>query len=268
MPVSTGGRGYSQHHTPTKQTILESIINRTCQTITGFRIQNSRIPYTFHWIDAYSGPGINPEVSCDGSPLIFQNTVIKNDLPYKAFCIDSNPDHITELKTRIGYDPGFRFFVGDNSKVVPEIVSEITDSPYGILYLDPNGEPNWDMAETVAYMHQFKHMDILMHFTATSYKRSVGAGIRGEDIVDRLKSINKRHWFICPCHHIGSDKHQWVMVLGTNYDKWKGLKRLGFFDINTPMGEALLNTFNHNRHTLPEDMKASQKPLTAFFGVA
>ena len=259
MPV-INGRGVS-HHTPKKQEILQSIIQKTVNTVKGFE-HYSGSKYTFNWIDAYSGTGSNPEYNCQGSSVIFKQIVEGNGVKYIAHCIDENSESIGELKASIGSDNNFYYHVGDNFKITPDIFSHMAHNSYGILYLDPNGEPNWNIPINAYNQFKLKRMDLLIHFGATSLKRKFG-----EDLIEHIEKIEKDYWYICMCHPIQSDAWQWAMLLGTNYSKWKGLERLGFFNIDLSKGQSIINFLNHTRNTDPKYMKKPQKPLSAFLGV-
>lgn len=268
MPV-VNGRGYSQYHTPKKQELLTSLIKKTCGALRGIHLKHPQKNTTFHWVDAYAGPGYNTEVGCNGSPLIFQETVRLLKWPYLGYCIDKEVSSIRTLESNLKGDRYFSLYPGDCAEVIPEIFrTDITGDPYGILYMDNNGAPDFKTAGYVSGFDRLRHMDFVFHLPATSVKRNYGAGFTPDDLYDKLMKINKTKWFICSCHPVGSDAWQWVMILGTNYMGWKGLKSLGFYEITSSEGEAILNFVNHNKRTPPEMMKASQKPLSAFIGVS
>ncbi len=254
-------RGHSSH-TIRKQYILEDVIERTCGALRGISIKTG-YSTPFNWIDAYAGTGANPEEGCLGSPAIFKKLMQKFNWPYCARCIDAEKTHIQELKTAIGDDNQFRFYIGDNSKVLPGIITRIRHFSYGILYLDPNGSPNWSMLSEISQSNKMDKLDILIHIPATSIKRNIGAGFTEKTLYENLKSINKKHWHIHLCHPMGTDAWQWIMIIGTNYIGWN-LKAIGFHGLDTPEGQAILNFTNHVKGTPYTDMVAPQTTLSGF----
>jgi len=194
--------------------------------------------------------------------------MIKERWSYIAHCIEKNPTTIEVLKNTVGRDRNFNFYCDDCGIVIQDVINHIPGDPYGILYMDNNGAPNFEVAQYVSNIERFRHFDILLHLPATSIKRCIGARMTDLDLIDQISRINKKYWYIHLCHPFGSDAWQWVMVFGTNFEKWKGLERLDFFNIKTTKGESILNTINHKKSTPAESMKEAQKPLFSFSGAS
>jgi len=243
---------------------LEDVIEKTYGALKGISIKRG-IEIPFNWIDAYAGIGSNPEEGCLGSPVIFKNIMIKHDWPYCARCIDEKP-HIQKLKSVIGDDQHFRFYIGDNSKILPIIAEKIRMDQFGILYLDPNGAPRpemWDSLSQITKLNSMSKIDILIHLHATSIKRNLGAKTRDKTLYENLKSVNKKMWYVHLCHPMNSDANQWIMLIGTNYIGWN-LKSINFHGFNTPEGQAILNFVNHTKNTPSDKMVAPQTLLSGF----
>jgi hypothetical protein len=254
-------RGHSKH-TIRKQYVLEDVIEKTYGALKGISIKRG-IEIPFNWIDAYAGTGTNPEEGCLGSPVIFKNIMNKYNWPYCARCIDKIPEHIQMLKGVVNYDNRFRFYIGDNSEILNGIVKRMPNNQFGILYLDPNGSPNWDVISEISQSITLNKIDILIHTPATSIKRNIGAGFAKKTLYDNLKSINKKHWHIHLCHPMGSDAWQWIMIIGTNHISWN-LKSINFHGLDTPEGQAILNFVNHTKNTPSDKMVAPQTLLSGF----
>jgi len=251
-------------HTITKQEILLKTINTVYFALTAIR--NKGYDATFNWIDTNSGSGKNQDFNCDGSPVIFQTAMMQKNWPHEIYCIEKSPANISSLKNSMIQRDNVRFFNCDHNEVVPSILSEFKKIPYGMLYHDPNGEPSWNMLCDASNNFNSRKMDFLIHISVTNgVKRLFNHG--RDDLYHSLQKIDKKYWYILPCHHIGSDAFQWCFLLGTNYDRFKSLKTIGYVRFDESAGESILNIVNHLKRTPPEEMIASQKPLNAFFGV-
>lgn len=254
-PIKMGG---SSNHTIRKQELLSIVIQEFCNVMRGISIKYKKT-HKIYWIDSYSGNGYYDDFKCDGSPVIFKKTMLKNGFDYNGFCIDKSEKYISELKNRL-LDDKIQCISGDNETVITDVLKKIPYNGYGILYLDPNGMPNWNIVNSLKH----HNIDILLHFPATSIKRNIGAKNIILDLKQELELINKKTWYICPCHHINSDAWQWCMLFGSNYNGWHGLKKEQFYDISTSKGESILNVFNHTKGVSYSDLKLPQMPLDLF----
>mgnify|MGYP001254996656 FL=1 len=250
-------------HTVTKQEILLDTINAVYYALYGIKKKHG-YNITFNWIDANSGCGKNLSCNCDGSPVIFQESMMQKKWPHMIYCVEKDPENIDSLKKSMIQNRFVRYFNCDHNEIIPTILTEIGDSPYGILYHDPNGEPSWNMLIDAANIQNTRKLDFLIHMSATNGVKRLSRFGRS-DLYNSVQKINKKHWYILPCHHIGSDAEQWCFLFGTNLEHFNSLKRIGYARIDESAGEAILNVVNHKKNTSPSDMIAPQKPLNAFF---
>jgi len=245
--ASSTGMGQSDH-TLYKQKYLKEIITTIGSAINkivnkpNFQWADKR----FHWIDAFSGSGKYTEKGVDGSPLIFQQVMKENGWRYSARCIDIEKSHIESLNHHVGYDTNFELIHGDGYQKTTEILSKFRSNCFGAVYLDPNGNLDWDAVAKISHeITNAKRIDFLFHIPATTVKRDYYAGRKDCNLIQSLKNINKKHWYVCYPPQAGS-RFQWIFLLGTNFDNWKGLQNKGFLNIETD-GQALINKFNHSK---------------------
>ena len=159
MPT-VNGRGYSEF-TPDKETGYEKIMIQHLAIVN--QIQKNWVAkkwtgmVKYYHIDCTSGPGRNPEVSCDGSPTITKRLLAESKLWYRICCIEENPKSFSNLyKTLEPYNTnsqsGKISCIGGNYKIeIYNILNSIRDkNPYGLIYIDENTYPDWDIVESIS----------------------------------------------------------------------------------------------------------------------
>lgn len=141
--------------------------------------------------------------------------------------------------------PCFRYLVGRRKAI------------FGLAYADPYGKDGLPIGplETLSREPRLKRIDILINLPTMVYKRTRTAGqsalrtgkptrmVEHADsyLWDDLARIDKRYrWIRAP---VGKQQ-EWTMFFGTNWAPNVPKKSLGFLDITTPDGRAMLDALN------------------------
>lgn len=207
-------------------------------------------PRTLIYIDTNAGSGYNETVECEGSPLVFLNEAKRRGINYHAYLIEKDPALSAELTARVtSYNA--TSICGDNKDVVPDILNEIPKNSLGLIYVDPNGIPDWQM---IANASQARYLDILIRFNSVALIRNHSNGHL--PLSDYLPSIKKQYRYGKDYYH--SDRWHWSFLLGMNYE-FGGWKKRGWHNLDTPEGQDLQDRLTYKKE---DYQKKRQLPLT------
>ena len=205
----------------------------------------------YYYIDTNSGSGDNGPYG-PGSPALFLDAMRLLHMPYAAHFIDresANAAALRDLVQRKGC-PGnpVEVYEEDNREAMGRILPEIPAKAFGLIYMDPNGIPDFELLARVA--EQLEKLDVLIRCPCGAIKRN---GLR---LLDLLGKVKKAHWNIR--RPLAGDSWQWTFLFGTNYRggfcEWK---REGFYSTTSPEGTETLLRLNFTadeiaQHQQPE----------------
>jgi hypothetical protein len=244
------GRGYSQA-TLDKEEGLEKILSLHIDIVKKVlsKRTNSWIPKCYFFIDAYAGPGKNPEVECKGSPLVYLDVMANKDLESKAWFIDINRNNTVLLEARVKDNQAYNelkyeILTGDNKLLVPRIANDLPKSALGLIYADATNIPDFDMLGALSKIEALKRFDILIRYPATNIKRT--EHLTGLQMRDYLRKIQKDHWIIRDI--LPGDKFQWTFLLGMNFEigDWKKQR---FYKVDSEEGKSIFDRCNNMRRS-------------------
>lgn len=221
MPV-TRGQGQSDM-TEIKQRDYQEFLTLWL-TFVKNALRSPRYRKTIIYIDTNAGSGYNAEFDCPGSPVIFCEEMEKADIPYLAYLIEKRQDYCQELRARV--KPfNAEVFNGDNQEELPLILDRLPHSSLGLMYIDPNGIPDWKIVNQASSHPKIQTVDILIRYNTNAVWRNHHNGYHLESDIDNLKK--KFRW---GKEYYPFDKWSWSFLLGMNYPygDWqsKGWKRL------------------------------------------
>lgn len=214
-------------------------------------LRRPHYPRTIIYIDTNAGSGYNEDVGCPGSPLIFLNEAERLHVNYQAYLVEKDPALFGKLGERVK-GCNARAICGDNKEVVPDILSRIPKNSLGLIYVDPNGIPDWQMIADAS--RRAEKLDILIRFNTMALIRNYSNGYL--PLPDYLKIINKKCWYGKDYYH--SDKWHWSFLLGMNY-KFGDWKSKGWRNFDSPDGDDLKDKLTYTKDDL---QKKRQLPLT------
>lgn len=233
--------GRSQH-TELKQKNLEYILDVQLK-IFYHAIANNRWAHNkIFYADIYAGDGgVN---NCDGSPLIFERVCQKNNINCKPVFIEENPVTAQRLSDKIQAS----VVNAKNETVLPHLCPD--KNQFGIMYVDPNGDPNFKIIEQFYNKPNTRMIDLLVYFSGTTIKRAFKSTItkRNISLIDNISSLPKKKWLI----RNAAGKFQWSFLLGSNWINLPKYKTIGFHCIDSTIGQSVLNTINHTKNELKQ----------------
>lgn len=217
---------------------LEVHLNITKSILAKNKWSNQKMFYA----DIFAGDGGEENIS--GSPVIFENVNYEYDIPCDPIFIEENPVTVHRLQQKIDSP-----VINDrNENVLPNIYP--LKNQYGLLYVDPNGDPPFDLLNQFYQKPNTKYIDLLIYFSGTTIKRALKAPAAKREInlKSNILSMPKKHWLIRS--FVG--KHQWSFLLGINWPDFPKLKKIHFHKIDSKEGQNILNHINYTAKELKE----------------
>lgn len=178
--------------------------------------------------------------------MIFIQEAEAAGIPFKAVLIEINPSSCQSLKDNIQDRPGLDIVCGDHNDIFPQYFTTSTKWHVGLIYMDMNGIPSFDILTKASCVPCFQRTDILINCPATALKRNNG-NIR---LSEALSQIKKRYWIVRNPH----GPWQWSMLIGSNWDSFPTWEKKGFYRVESAMGQKVLDVLSKT-HT---ELKACQ----------
>lgn len=200
---------------------------------------NNRLVY----IDTNAGSGFNENCNCPGSPIIFCRAAKNADINYHAFLIEIDQDYALQLEDRVDQFNA-RVIQGDNRQITLDILSQLPPNTLGLIYIDPNGIPDWDLITKICKHQNAKTMDVLIRYNTNAVWRNLHNGkLALPDALEQVRSY-KKNWFGKQVEP--SDKWYWSFLLGINYP-FKDWQKRGWLSFQTEAGKALEKKLAYSR---------------------
>jgi three-Cys-motif partner protein len=247
MPLRKGV-GYGEY-TEEKQKHFAGLVNLHVRATKGI-LGRRKADKHYHYIDLNAGPGRYKDGNgrmYTGSPLLFLDKAMGLSVPFKAFLVEiekTNCEDLNDWTTAYRAYGDISIIHGDNEDVAPELLNGSSDIPrYGMVYSDPTGSaPPFDMLADLSKLPAYQRIDFVIYLAATNYKRFRRAEHCpvSEFLIEKLRKIGKTTWIV----REPTGAHQFTFLIGTNWRRFPDWKKQGFYNVNTPEGEALLALLN------------------------
>jgi three-Cys-motif partner protein len=186
------------------------------------------------YIDTNCGSGCNSEEGVDGSPVIAVSAIRRSGLSFDAHFIDCEQGNIDSLSKLFTPSPSIQFYIADNKEALPTIIKSIPKVAYGLLYMDPNGIPDFQLISDLCTAH--KHLDVLIRCPANAIKKNLHHGIKR--LPELMSLVPKSRWLIRDV--LPDDKWQFTFLFATNYSKWGDWGRNRFYTTDSIEGKDIL----------------------------
>ena len=236
-------RGYSPA-TVDKESGLQKILAQHVNVVKRILLKHKWAPQRYYYIDAYCGPGENPEVGAAGSPLVFLEVAKDIEIPFNAWFIDIEQNNTMLLKARLGESENFEVLTGDNRMIVPRIADEkIPKYAYGLIYADATNIPDFELLGNLSRLPKLRYFDILIRYSASMVKRT--RHLTGMEMRDYLKQIDKKYWTIRDI--LPGDRWQWTFLLGMNWSDMRDWTSQRFYKISSQKGKEIFDHCNNMR---------------------
>lgn len=240
------------------------------------------------YVDMNAGSGYNFKAGCVGSPLIFMEAAARHTYKKALFFIEKNDSNVHKLVSQLNLLtesewgcccseilPGLRFLDpeeendgarewcgytpdekndilvthGDNKEVLPRIIGSLKgQSPYGLIYNDPNGRPDFEVLQQVSRLPQTFCVDIMIHISGTLYNfprvvHSKKFPDKWRKISGHIARINKKEWIVREFQP--GDSQHWTFLIGTNWTDYRAWESKGFYKIKSEKGKAIFDILDN-----------------------
>lgn len=207
-------------------------------------------PYLY--VDLYAGPG-HLEFNGRrffGSPLIAQDILTRSGMSCEAVHFEHDPAVAAQLAEALWTPTSLLdcpdadtapIFAEDFRVAFPRWLDTAGRQPgrYGLIYADPiRDEIPHELFNRAA--KQFPKVDLLSYVAATQYKRRRGVDPGRPFLADHINAVDKRVALIR--RPIGA--WQWTFVLWSNWVNLPDWQRRGFYRLDSPDGEQILDRLN------------------------
>jgi len=182
-----------------------------------------------------------------GSPVIATNSAGKIGIDMDCHLNDEDAKNISCLKEYV-FDPiSPKFSVSKSSVCLSNMQDLARKNQYGLIYLDPNGHPEFDGVKAFFSAKNNSKVDVLINCNATVGKRltsSTAHAMYTNRLVDNMLSIDKKYWLIKEPYK--GDSWQFTFVLGTNWSAFPEFKDIGMYSVTSTRGLELLKLFSYS----------------------
>lgn len=234
-PKEDDFRGFIRMHT----TLCKGILRR-----------QSTLPYLY--VDLYAGPGWlrRGDDEFEGSPLIAQQAMIDAGLDYESIHYEQDPQVASALTEALAVPRSLTWWPDPDRELVvaercqdgfPRWLERTGRQPdrFGLIYADPIRD---EIPHALLNMaaQSLPCVDLLSYVAATQYKRRRGVDLRRPLLAEHIAAVHKRYVLIR--EPIG--QWQWTFVLWTNWDGFPRWEQRGFYRLDSPTGQRILDRLN------------------------
>lgn len=209
---------------------------------------NQKWRRTYLLIDATAGTGRLDDGS-EGSPLKALSELDASGIQYRAVFIERDLASFACLNSCVGRRAEL------HNATYQQVIQDFCQVPdykqLGLLYIDPNGTPDFDAL--VCFARSFPKMEILISVTANGVKRAGKTEIRLSEWIER---IGKSHW----CVRKPYGPWQWTFLFGSDTPYLaKPYKKIDLYPVSSDLGRKYLDQASLTKDEL---LKKVQPPLT------
>lgn len=201
-------------------------------------------------VDATAGSG-KLEDGTAGSPLVAIARLRKMSTPFNALFVEESSDVFAQLDLCVCQDSSVQLRWARYQDVIKEMACRKDRNQFGLLYIDPNGTPDFDAL--CQFSRVRPRMDILISVTATGYKRSGKVELH---LDEWLRRIGKQYWLIRKPY----TSWHWTFLFGSDYSGFnKAYKGIEVEPVTGDLGKEWLEQVSY---TQMERLGKVQPPLT------
>lgn len=250
--------------TEAKEADFRGILGMHVQICKGITKRRGAAPYLY--VDLYAGPG-HLEYNGRrflGSPLIAQDLLTRAGIRYEALHFEKDPEVATRLAEALWVPTSLIDCPDPNS--APIYTEDFRDgfslwldkadpqaNRYGLVYADPiRDEIPHELLNKAAKL--LPKVDLLSYVSATQYKRRRGVDAERPFLADHISAVDKRVVLIR--RPLGA--WQWTFVLWSNWVNLPDWQRRGFYRLDSPGGQAVLDQLNLSKR---EHKEKANTPL-------
>jgi len=227
-------------HTNSKQSHFEYFLRTHFCISKNIINKNSWVDNEYFYADIFAGDGGDETLA--GSPVIFEKVNKESKITQNPIFIENNPATVIRLQSQMSYP----VINAQNEDILLDL--PLKKNQIGLLYIDPNGDPPFELIREFYNRPHSKMIDLLIYFSGTTIKRALKSPIakRGECLKDNISSLPKKHWLIRGA--VG--KSQWSFLMGSNWTDFPKMNKIGFYKTDSKDGQYILNKLNHTAEEL------------------
>ena len=214
--VQLGDKRWSEsQYSIYKQRFLTSFINRQCQPWV-----NSSQEYIF--VDMFGGLGMWTDRFtgdyCAGSPLCIYEALEQNNIDYKGLVFEKDANRASDLKHML-YNKRSNIEVCEVDNAECYAICEGRGYEPSLLYFDYTKQADSDHIANLT--RAFPRSDVLIHYSANTYKRTAGSPHCDQLKVHKGNAqyltylFNRRYWYINNWDEMPHNKHNFVAIYGS-----------------------------------------------------
>ena len=238
VPI-TNGIGWSEC-TADKESGLGQLLGLHMEICQAILRKHPYFPRDYYYFDITAGSGSNDGANCYGSPVVFLQEAARRGLQYQATFIEKDSINSANLgKALWSYSGNHSILNCNHQDVLATLIDGVPKSAFGMIYVDPNGEPPFGLLSDVSRLEPCKRMDMLVYASASTVKRRRTVH-GGKSLVEHMESIDKRYWLI----RDHQSKFQWTFLLGTNWVEFPSWETRGFYRLQSEKGREILDELN------------------------
>lgn len=180
----------------------------------------------------------------------------RHDLNYQAILCELMSDNADDLKRYFSDDKRVTVLTGDNEKTLPQQLPHRNhEQRFGYVYVDPNdARLPIDMLAEMFSRRPFKRVDLIVNIAAASLKRMINHEDYDDIALDSLLDrVDKKTWLVREPH----TRHQWSLLIGTNWAEAPEWRNAGFHRMDTDKGKRIWQQLSKTKKQAQEEMQLS-----------
>jgi len=189
-----------------------------------------------------------------GSAVLGVTKARLRGLNYKAVLCELREDNAADLQRYFARDNNVTVLQGDNEITLPPTLPpERAFERFGYVYADPNdAKLPINMLTDMFSRKPFNRIDLIVNIAAASIKRMIHNENYDDIALDSLlKQINKKTWLVREPHA----KHQWSLIVGTNWAGAPEWKKEGFYRLDTDKGAKVWKVLSKTKKQQTEELQ-------------
>lgn len=190
-----------------------------------------------------------------GSAVLGVTKARLRGLNYKAVLCELREDNAADLQRYFARDNNVTVLQGDNEITLPPTLPpERAFERFGYVYVDPNdAKLPINMLTDMFSRNPFSRIDLIVNIAAASIKRRIQNENYDDIALDSLLRINKKTWLVREPHA----KHQWSLIVGTNWADAPDWKKEGFYRLDTDKGGKVWRALSKTKKQQTEELQSS-----------
>ena len=153
---------------------------------------------SYYYFDIGCGPGSCKNLfrnALFGSPIQYLQTIKKTGIESKAYFFEKDKYCCKQLRNGFTKTQGnFKLIEGDAKITLPGVIETLNNKfKTGLIYMDHNGTPNFNLLKYIANNNKTKCLDILINVPIGGHKRTLGyqKNNPSQTYDNPLQSLNK-----------------------------------------------------------------------------